>query len=425
MYRFSQSFFQAMVVLFCWIAQPALPTFAQQFQPTVVDAYLDNLLQKEQLVGVSALVYQQGKVIYNRQAGYADRETQAPITEKTLFRIKSMSKPITSVATMILKQEGKLSLDDPVHQYIPAFGNSQIAISVFDSTSQKQVLRTVPVNRPMTIRDLLTHRSGLIYGWLYNTPLAELWRATDDQEFDNIAEMSIALGNLPLAAQPGSLWLYGRSTDVLGYVLEVAAGMPLDQLLKTKIFDPLQMTDTDFSVSDQDLDRLADVYFPDATGKLQKLVSHKQYAYPNHPSHSLYLGGKRTMLTGGEGLVSTIGDYLKFCQMLLQGGELNGIRLLTPASLSEMLTNETGELSHVANLRGYGFGLGFAIHLDPSLSQMNSSPGEYFWSGALNTTFWIDPSQQVIGIFMTQVDPFGYLGITRQVKQKVYEALGK
>jgi CubicO group peptidase (beta-lactamase class C family) len=387
-----------------------------------IDNYLDDLIKNKKIAGAVALLARKGKVIHFKNYGLADIGDNKKMDTEAIFRIKSMTKPITSVAAMMLVEEGKLRLDDPLTKYVPEYKNTKVGINTIDSLTRRPSIKNVVQNREITIRDLLTHSSGLVSGWLYPGILGDIWKTKDNMEYANIGDLSRGLATLPLAFQPGAAWAYGRSTDVLGYVIEVVSGMSLDKFFQEKIFAPLEMSDTYFELPNEKLPRLASTYAFEYNS-LKKIRSSADMLVKGFPPSAFYNGGKRTLFTGGEGLVSTTADYYRFASMLLNHGELNGKRLLSRKTL-ELMT-----LPHFSNipsplLQGYDFGLGFAIHSNPAKSLIPGSVGEFNWGGAFNTTFWIDPKEEMIGILMLQIDPYGHLGITRQFKSLAYMAIG-
>ncbi|MCU0447288.1 MAG: beta-lactamase family protein [Microscillaceae bacterium] len=387
-----------------------------------IDTYLEDLIKTKKISGAVALIARKGKVAHFKSYGWADIADNRKMDNEAIFRIKSMTKPITSVAAMMLVEEGKLRLDDPLSKFIPEFKNTKVGINTIDSLTRRPTVKNVALNREITVRDLLTHSSGLIMGWLYPGILGEIWKTKDNLEYTNIGDLSRGLATLPLAFQPGAAWAYGRSSDVLGYVIEVASGMTLDKFFQEKIFAPLEMSDTYFELPNEKLPRLVSAYAFEYNN-LRKIKSATDMLTKGLPPSAFYNGGKRTLFTGGEGLVSTATDYFRFASMLLNQGEYNGKRLLSRKTIELMTT------SHISNipsplLQGYDFGLGFGIHTSPAKSLIPGSVGEYFWNGAFNTVFWADPKEELIGILMLQIDPYGHLGIVRQFKSMTYMAIG-
>jgi CubicO group peptidase (beta-lactamase class C family) len=388
-----------------------------------IDKYLEDLTNQKKIQGAVLLLARKGKVFHFKSLGQADWEKKLAMDKNAIFRIKSMSKPITSVAAMILIEEGKMRLDEPISKYLPEFKNSKVAINKVDSITKKTSIRTIQAEKEISVRDLMTHTSGIIYGWLYPGTLGDIWKAKDNLEFTNIANLSKSLATLPLAFQPGGQWMYGRSTDILGRLIEVVSGLSFDKFLKERIFDPLGMEDTYFELPAEKTERLVPLYIPDAEGKLIKAKSHNDLITKGLPPSALYMGGKRTLFTGGEGLVSTAADYLRFCTMMMNNGQLDGKRILSRKSIELMLQPHVTNIQS-PNLAGYDFGLGFAVHTNPAKSLALGTKGEYYWGGAFNTSFWIDPKEEFIGIIMLQIDPYNYLNILKQFKNLAYQSLG-
>jgi CubicO group peptidase (beta-lactamase class C family) len=318
----------------------------------------------------------------------------------TIFRIASMSKPITSVAIMMLYEDGKLLLTDPVSRFIPAFKNGRVAKGG----------GTEPARRQISIRDLLTHRAGLSYGFFDGGPVGNAYRSTGVSDgltvtTGTLAENIDKLAAAPLVSEPGTEWHYGLSTDVLGRVVEVASGMSFDAFLRDRIFKPLGMNDTSFDVPDAKWSRFATVYSPDGSGGIRPMKDPETFGNTVMSPLAYYRSPKR-YFSGGAGLTSTIHDYGRFAQMLLNGGSLDGVRLLSPKTIELMTTSHTADLPS-AGLLGAGgqFGLGFRITTDLGASETLGSTGMYGWSGIYGTNFWVDPKERLIGILMVQRYP--------------------
>jgi CubicO group peptidase (beta-lactamase class C family) len=340
--------------------------------------------------------------------------------EDTIFRIYSMTKPITSVALMMLYEHGHFQLDDAVHKYIPEWRNLRVY-----QTGNHPSWVTAPCERPMTIRDLFCHMSGLTYGFMERTNVDRAYRrigvANDGSK--DLREMIETLAGLPLEFSPGTQWNYSVSTDVLGYLVELFSEMPLDEYFRTRIFEPLGMVDTGFTVPAEKIDRFAANY-----GRGRRKVLKLQ----DDPATSDY-AKPVTFFSGGGGLVSTAADYLQFCRMLLNRGELDGERILGRKTIELMTMNHlpdgkdltdlaTGSFSETT-YEGVGFGLGFSVQLDCAKSQIVGTPGEFAWGGAASTAFWIDPVEDLIVIFLTQLMPSGTFNFRGQLKSIVYPAL--
>lgn len=359
--------------------------------------------------GALAMVIRHGKVAYLETRGMADREARKPVRDDTIFRIYSMSKPITSVALMTLYEEGRFQVTDPVSKYIPELGGLRVLVE----DPGKGGHRLVETNRDMTIQDLLRHTSGLTYGF-GKSAVDKMYRdAGVLTSSRDLAEMTGKLGIIPLQHQPGSTWEYSVSVDVIGRLIEVLSGMSFDEFLQQRIFAPLKMTGTAFYVPGNKMSRFAQLYRPDDNGGLK----------PADPKTSRRYMKKGTFFSGGGGLVSTAIDYARFCQMMLNGGELDGVRLLSRKTVELMTVDHLGGISQRVNDTGYGFGLGFAVVVDLSRTGLATSVGEYRWGGAAGTTFWIDPAEELIGIYMVQIRPHSGLRYGDTFKILTYQAI--
>jgi len=372
------------------------------------------------MVGGMGMIARNGKIIYSQTYGQADREAGKVMTDDAIYRIYSMSKPITGVALMMLYEEGKFRLNDPIAMYIPEMVNLQIALSTggtgvvsdgststaIGSGDESLVGQTRKATRQPTIRDLMTHTAGLTYGIFGNTEVDQAYRKAELLGDMDLKEFVTVLGKLPLQYDPGSQWHYSVSVDVQGYLVEVLSGMKFSEFLEQRIFAPLDMQDTAFKVNEGNKDRLAQLYKPEgvtadnyfspATGSGLELAD-------AFISAGYIYGGK--FESGGGGLVATARDYLRFSQMMLNGGELDGVRILSPKTVDLMTTNHIGDLGLGYGREGMGFGLDFAVVLNPGEVGEVSSAGEYNWGGAAGTRFWIDPQEQLIGLFMVQSIP--------------------
>ncbi|OHB68517.1 MAG: hypothetical protein A2Y77_08600 [Planctomycetes bacterium RBG_13_62_9] len=334
-----------------------------------------------------------------------------------IFRIASMSKPITSVAVMMLYEEGCFRLSDPVSNLIPEFKDAKVLASGGDGTQEQ----LVPARRPITIRHLLTHTSGLTYHW--DTRVGAKYQEAGIthgllQDEDLLADDMKKLAQLPLVHQPGEAWNYGLSTDVLGRVVEVASGMPFDEFLRKRIFEPLRMNDTCFYLSKDKVSRLTAVYGPDPTGSLTRLGDGVLGEGAMRISVTYPYEGPRKYCSGGGGLCSTIQDYARFCQMLLNGGELDGARLLSPKTVELMTADHVGELN-----RDSGFGLGFGITRSLREAGDLTSVGAYRWGGFWYTTFFIDPAEKMVGVCMAQLYPSGKATLNAQFESLAHQAI--
>jgi CubicO group peptidase (beta-lactamase class C family) len=371
--------------------------------------------------GTQLLVYRRGHVVHNAVQGLADIERKVPVKDDTIFRIYSMTKPVTSVAFMMLLEEGRVALDEPVHRYIPEWKN----LGVFQAGIAPAFL-TRPPSRPMLIVDLLRHTSGLTYGFQQRTNVDAAYREMKIGEFEKsgtLQSMIDDLAKLPLEFSPGEAWNYSVSTDVIGYLVGRISGRPFEQFLQERIFDPLGMTDTGFFVSAAKAHRLAACYSADGKGGM---------TLQDDPTESSFLSPP-SFISGGGGLCSTAADYLTFCRALLGGGELGGVRLIGPKTLALMtsnhlpggrdLTEMSRSLFSEANNSGVGFGLGVSVTMHPPQTLIPGSPGEYAWGGAASTAFWIDPAEELITIFMTQLLPSSSYPVRRELRTMVYAAI--
>jgi CubicO group peptidase (beta-lactamase class C family) len=366
--------------------------------------------------GLITLVARRGKVVHLDVCGAADVARARPMRPDSIFRIYSMTKPVASVALMTLYEEGRCQLDDPVSRFIPAWRD----LTVLDGGQLR-----LP-EREMTVRDLLTHMSGLV-GHHDRGPIGQLYRDAGihgpETTEGTLADLVRKLRDIPLCADPGARWSYGISTDVVGHLCELISGQPFDRFLAERIFNPLGMTDTGFTVPPGRLDRFTACYGRrDGTPRYQLL---------DDPTSSMF-AGPRSYLSGSAGLVSTAGDYLRFCRMLARGGELDGVRILGPRTLRFMTANHLpggrdltafaangGETSR----EGQGFGLGFGVLLDQTVAQVVASPGEIFWGGAASTAFFVSPADDLVVIFLTQLRPSSTYPIRRELRATVYSSI--
>jgi CubicO group peptidase (beta-lactamase class C family) len=387
-----------------------------------IDRHLDRYVQDGRLAGWQVLVARDGHVAHLAGGGMRDLEAGLPVAPDTIWRIFSMTKPITSVAAMMLWEEGRFELKDPIERFLPAFADMRVYAA---GSSQKP--RTVAATEPIRMWHLLTHTAGLTYGFHYAHPVDTMYR---DRGYEwgtppglDLAAVCDHYAELPLLFQPGTEWNYSVATDVLGRVVEVLAGAPLDQVLAERVLRPLGMDDTAFCVSGAAADRLAALYAPDPqTGRATRFdrMGRVALAPPD-------------CLLGGGGLVSTLADYHRFTQMLLGGGELDGVRLLGPRTLAFMTQNhlpggrDLESLGHPlfaeTTFEGVGFGLGFSVVEDPVAARFPSSRGEFAWGGAASTAFWVDPAERLTVVFMTQLLPSSTYALRAQLHQLVHQAI--
>lgn len=378
-----------------------------------VAAYVDS----GKVAGVVAIVLRRGRVVELDTAGWADREAHTAMRSATIFRIASMSKAITSVGAMLLVEEGRLLLNDPVAKFLPAFRDMRVLVAA-DSV--------VPAKRPITVRDLLTQRTGIAYAFNDDEPNVSYYRRAAISDGIALGEGTIAetadrIAAQPLAFQPGTKWMYGLNTDVLGRLIEVAAGMPLDRFLTERLFRPLHMDDTYFYVPDEKVGRIA---VPYTLGVDRSLHPMDSVQWVGH----MAVGGRgtrgsRTYFSGGAGLYSTALDYGRFLQMLLNGGELDGVRIVSPKTIELMTASATGDLAPPPLSPGVGFGLGLSVVTDLGLYGQYGSVGLYSWGGAYGSTFWVDPKEQLVAVMMIQLIPRPGLTLGERFQTLVYQAI--
>jgi len=394
-----------------------------------ITAHLErNYIEPGKIAGCQALVARHGHVAYARSFGFMDRERQRPMADDTIFRIFSMTKPITSVALMTLFEEGRFQLNDPVYRFIPEWRDMRVYAS-----GEGASMETRRPARPMTMRHILSHQSGLSYGGgLANLvdlkvklhPADEAYETAGVQRAggETLRSFVEKLAHVPLRFDPGDRWMYSYSTDVCGYLVEAISGKPFDEYLQEVIFDPLGMRDTGFFVRPENAHRLAANYRR-ARDKSLRLI--------DDPEDSPYLR-RPSFFSGGGGLTSTTADYLRFCEMLRRGGELDGARVIGPRTLRLMTENHLAggrDLSSMAigafsetAYEGIGFGLGFAMTLD-DVAAGSIAAGDYYWGGAASTIFWVDPREDLVVIFMTQLIPSATFNFRGQLKNIIYSAI--
>jgi len=381
---------------------------------------MQGLVDRHEVSGIVTLVARDGKIADVHAVGFQDVENRTPMKTDTIFRIASMTKPITSVAIMMLHEEGKLQLSDPVSRFIPAFGTMKVSTGANGATE--------PARRPITIRDLLSHRSGLTYGFLNGGEVGNAYRKAGVPDGLSITEGTIEQGVAklaaqPLVSQPGAAWNYSLSTDVLGRVIEVASGMTFDAFLRDRVFKPLGMMDTSFDVPEAKWSRFATVYSPDGANSIRPMKDPETFGNTVMSPFAYYKSPKK-YFSGGAGLTSTARDYARFAEMLVDGGALGNIRLLSPKSIELMATSATSDLPPNALVGpGANFGLGFKVTTDLGASQELGSEGMYGWLGIYGTSFWVDPKERLIAIMMVQRYPGSPVGALFQ--PLVYQAITK
>lgn len=381
----------------------AISAPAPSFDVAAMDAFLSGAVDDGTVIGVSALVFDEGEVVYTGTYGLGDRERDVAVTEDTVWRIYSMTKPITSVVIMDLVEEGKLSLSDPASKYIPALGQMMVASVGEDGTPVYS-----PQINPMTIEDLLLHRSGLAYGIFGGNPIEEAYAAAEIFSWENTPEGRLEsletkvnkLGALPLIAQPGTVWYYSLSIDVLGRIAEVVTGQDFDAVMAERVFEPLGMTETGFYVRPDQKARFASNYMLQPDGSFIMIEDGQNSPYLNDFASN----------SGGGGLVSTLGDYAKFSEMMLNGGSLGDVKILEPETVALMMQDHMGEgfvsmFPWIGGETGSGFGYGGAVAVSATEAQQLAA-GRYFgqwgWGGAARTNMFIDPQNDAYGIIMLQ-----------------------
>ncbi|MGE0102164.1 MAG: serine hydrolase domain-containing protein [Blastocatellales bacterium] len=384
---------------------------------------MNRHVAEKRIPGAAGLIARQGKIAYQEAFGMADVEAGRPMRMDTIHRIYSMTKPITSVALMMLFEEGKFQLNDPVAKYLPEFAKMQVAIEEKDPQTGKPVMKTVPARRPITVRDLMRHTAGLTYGVFGDTLVDREYRKARILSQLNLADFVRDLAAIPLQYEPGTRWHYSVSVDVQGRLIEVLSGMPFDRFLQERIFTPLEMNDTAFVVPAGKKDRFARLYTITKEGKLaaSPTCSSRQECFDAFPNAVPDFLSSMGMLSGGGGLTSTAYDYLNFCQMLLDQGVFKGKRLLGRKTVQLMSSDHLGSIPGMGP--GTGFGLGFAVSKAPGEAGVMGSPGEFNWGGAAGTKFWIDPQEQLIGIFMIQILPHNGLEYGSEFRVMTYQAI--
>ncbi len=381
--------------------------------------WMDSLVENGRLAGLSVTMQRRGRTVFARACGQADLARGTPFTLDTVTRIYSMTKPLTSVAVMQLYERGLFQLDDPVARYLPEFAEMRVAVG-----GNRAKIETEPARRPITVRDLLTHTAGLTYGFMEATLVDAAYREKGIDflaKEGTLAEMTARTAALPLLAQPGSAWNYSVATDVLGHFIAVVSGRPFADYLRQEVIAPLGMIDTDFHVRPDLMPRFCACYAYDRERRLRPFDDSVETAYSRPPA----------IASGGGGLVSTAADYHRFCRMILNGGEIDGARLLGRKTVALMTANHLGgDLAAMGTPRfaetsytGIGFGLGFSVMLDPAAAQIVGTPGEVAWGGMASTAFWIDPAEDLAVVLMTQLVPSSALPIRKELRVLTYAAL--
>jgi CubicO group peptidase (beta-lactamase class C family) len=375
----------------------------------VLKGYTDD----GKLAGSVVLVARRGKLAYYEAFGQRDREAKAPMQKDSLFRIASQTKAVVSVGALMLVEQGKLLLTDPVSKYIPEFKETTVAVP-----KEGGGYDVVKAKRQITVHDLLTHTSGLSYG---NGPAADQWQKAGIQGYyfadrnEPIGATVARMAKLPMDVQPGEKWVYGYSIDVLGAVVEKASGMPLDVFKRTMVTEPLGMTDTAFYVPKEKRERMTAVYQNNGKPTLDRAPA------PGLANgQGAYIDGPRKSFSAGAGFVSTAGDYARFLQMMLNNGQLDGKRLISRKTVELMTTDHIGPL---AFRPGQGFGLGFSVVKDVGLYGEHTSVGEFGWGGAYHSTYWVDPHEQLVVVYLTQLNPAGEMDDYGKLRALIYQAI--
>jgi len=398
-------------------------------------ARLDAVMKKRyvdsgMLPGIMTQIYRKGQHVHTGMAGHMDLERSKPMQEDAIFRIYSMTKPITAVALMILVEDGMIGLDDDVQTYIPEWKGLGVYASGVSTLvpGMPESFMTTPTARPMKVIDLATHTAGLTYGFLMRTAVDAAYRRHKINDFQTpggLEGMIHQLAGLPLEFSPGTQWNYSISIDILGYLIEKVSGMAFGEFLRTRLFEPLGMVDTGFHCPPEKISRFSSCYVPGEGGglKLQDDAQKSSYAKPP------------LLESGGGGLVSTTHDYMRFCQMMVKGGALDGVRILSPKSVALFSLNHlpgNQDLTELApagafsesGYSGIGFSLGCGVNIDVAKTRLPGTVGEYFWGGAASTAFWIDPKEDLTVVFMTQViGTEARLTLRRDLRTLVYSAM--
>ena len=398
-------------------------------------ARLDEVMKRRYvdgglLPGLLTMIYRGGQLAHTGMSGHMDLERGTPMCEDGIFRIYSMSKPITAVALMMLVEEGLIGLDDDVATHIPSWKNLGVYASGMPSlmTSASPLFMTTPTARPMKVVDLVTHTSGLTYGFMNSTSVDRAYRRLRIAEFNaegGLDAMIEQLSTLPLEFSPGTAWNYSVSIDVMGYLVQQLSGMSFGEFLRTRLFEPLGMTDTAFYCPPEKIDRLGSCYMPKEGGglKVQDDAGKSTYAAPPN------------LESGGGGLVSTAHDYMRFCRMMLQGGTLDGVQILSPKTVALFSLNHLPDNQELAAMAppgsfsesgysGIGFSIGCGVNIDVAKTRLPGTLGEFFWGGAAATAFWIDPKEDLAVVFMTQViGSEARLTLRRDLRTLVYSAM--
>ena len=425
-FRITQAFLLSLSLLIVPVAQAAefssarpgrLGLSAERLE--TLDSVMKSYVEAGQIAGQVIMVLRNGRIAYSAANGYRDIDDGVAMTEDTLFRIASQTKAIVSTGIMILHERGELNIADPLSRYIPEWADAQVAVA-----DGRGGYTLEPVRRPITLRHLLTHTSGISYG-VFGAPgpATAQWEETGMQgwyladQTVPVHESAARMASIPLNAHPGETWLYGYNTDILGAVIEVVTGDNLGTFIQNEILGPLDMRDTHFFVPPEKADRLATVYWTQDDGSLREgptgpgMYTQGQYIQGQGPNVSY---------SGGAGLISTARDYARFLQMMLNGGELDGVRILSPKTVELMTTDHLNDIPYQA---GQGFGLGFSIAKDLGARGTLGSEGEFGWGGAYHSTYWVDPEEELVVVYLTQFGPNVRLDDYNKLRSGIYAAI--
>jgi CubicO group peptidase (beta-lactamase class C family) len=380
-----------------------------------IHAAMQRYVDRGEVAGVVTLVARRGRIVHLDAVGWRDAEAKAAMTGDTIFRIASMTKPITSAALMMLFEEGHFLLSDPVGKWLPEFAEMKVVQPAPPGERVETPYSTIPAKRPITIKHLLTHTAGLPNAYRGWTQPDYLKATARQKSNETMADTLGRVAKLPLNFQPGEAWEYGPATDVVGRLVEVMSGQTLDEYFRKRIFEPLGMRDTYFYLPASKVDRLAALYRPGSDKKIQLAEA------PGPDSR--WVKEPHVYFSGAGGLVSTASDYFRFQQMMLNGGELDGVRLLGRKTVELMTANHTGDLPIWLTGPGYGFGLGYSVVRDIGATGLPASVGSFGWGGAFCTYFWVDPKEEMVGILMAQVRPYTHLNIRQEFQVLACQAI--
>jgi CubicO group peptidase (beta-lactamase class C family) len=375
-----------------------------------IDAFTQRYINDQMVAGTVTLVARKGKVVHFSAQGMKDVERNLPMTTDTIFRMASMTKPIASVALMMLYEEGWFQLDDPISDWLPEFSNMMVEVENPDGST-----RLEPAKNPITFTHILTHTAGLMNSYRGDIErYTEVSRVQGDEKLDSWTQR---LATLPLRYEPGTRWEYSAATSVVGRLVEVISGDDLDTFLRERIFEPLQMKDTHFYLPPDKVNRFATLYGPDANNGNRMMLTEVG------DERSNYVSGPRAFFSGAGGLVSTAHDYVRFQQMMLNGGELDGVRILGPKTVELIFANHTGDLPLWLSGPGMGFGLGYSVVLDRAVAHTSDTEGSVSWGGAFGTLFWVDPEEELVAIILTQIRPYSHIRLREGFHNVVNQAI--